>query len=149
MTIIDRLYKVSVVLRSASTPSTAPKHIFAHNSGPWAPTGTIFGPNESSECDLSNGKPPRPVGLDWGVIISVQRVKRSIIHKKIEKSIKIDAPGLKISLNLLNMGNKTRGMALEWSRSRRKPKNGSYKGSKIKQKNEQKVKNLDQNRFIA
>ena len=80
MTIINRLYKVSVVLRSASTPSTAPKHIFAHNSGPWAPTRTILGPNESSECDLANGKPPKAAGLDLGVVIRVQRVKKQKIY---------------------------------------------------------------------
>ena len=48
--------------------------------------------------------------------------------------VKIDAPGLEISLNLWNMENKTRGIDLEWSWSHRKLKKGSYKGSKVKTK---------------
>ena len=51
------------------------QHILAHNSGPWAPTKTIVGPKESPECDLANGKPPRPLGRHLAVVIRVQRVK--------------------------------------------------------------------------
>ena len=58
------------------------KHISVHNSGPWAPTKTIFGPNESSECDLADGKPPKPLGRHLDGIISVQRVKMNTKHQK-------------------------------------------------------------------
>ena len=61
------------------------KHISVHNSGPWAPTETIFGPKESSECDLADGKPPRPLGRHLGVVIRVQRVKKDKIHQKSHK----------------------------------------------------------------
>ena len=63
------------------------QHIFAHNSGPWAPTETIFGPKESLQCDLANGKPPRALGRHLGVVIRIQRVRKDKIH---QKNLKID-----------------------------------------------------------
>ena len=110
------------------------KPLTAHNSGPWAPTKTIFGPKESSECDLADGKLPRPLGSHLGVVISAQGVKMNKKWKKITKSVKIDAPGLKISSYAWKIQNRTRGIDLEGSRSRRKPKKGSYKGLKVKKK---------------
>ena len=124
------------------------KPLTAHDSGPWAPTKKIFGPKESSECDLADGKPPRPLGLHLGVIISGQKVKVNKKYKKVTKSVKIDAPGFKISSYAWKIQNRTRGIDLEGSRSRRKPKKGSYKGSKVT-KNDQKVKTPNQNRLIT
>ena len=85
MFLIDRLYKVSVVLWNPSTSTALPKHTVTHfcsYSGPWAPTKTIFGPNESSECDLADGKPPEPLGRDLDGVITVQRVKMNTKHQK-------------------------------------------------------------------
>ena len=61
------------------------QHILAHNSGPWAPIEMIFGPQESPECDLADGKPPKPLGRRLRVIIRVQRVKKDEIHQKSKK----------------------------------------------------------------
>ena len=111
--------------------NTEVKPLTAHNSGPWAPTRTIFGPNESSECDLADGKPPRPLGRHVGVVIRVQRSEWIKFIKKVTKSTEIDAPRVQIRFYAWKMENKTRGIDLEGSQGRRKPKKGSYKGLKL------------------
>ena len=60
-----------------------------------------------------------------------QRVQ---IIKNVRKSIKIDAPRLENGFYAIKMKNATRGIDLEGSRSHRKPKKVSYKGSKVEQK---------------
>ena len=69
----------------------------------------------------------------------------------------MEAPGVLISSYAWKVENRTGGIDLEGSWSRRKPKKASYKGSrsrrklakKSKKKIDQKVKNPDQNRLIA
>ena len=78
MTIIDGLYKISVVLRrtsTPSTPSTVPKHIFAHNSSPWAPTAMKPVPFEAPDLVLAHGSGPKALGAHLDMFIRVQKSK--------------------------------------------------------------------------